>query len=161
MGGAIVQHMALNAPARLAGLILVATGARLRVAPAILDGVLADYAAALDTITRYAWGPQAPEQLVRLGRRQLAQSDAQVTHGDYAACNAFDVMERLGQIALPTLVIGGTADQLTPVKYAVTLAERIPGAQVCLIENAGHMVMLERPAQVARAVGDFLLKTFP
>ena len=152
MGGAIAQQLALDYSARVAGLILVATGARLRVAPAILEGVLTDYDAALDTVTAYAWGPDAPVELVKLGRSQLAQVSPQVAHGDYTACNAFDVMERLGQIAAPTLVISGAADQLTPPKYAAKLAEGIPGAQLHLVEKAGHMVMLEQPDQVAQAV---------
>jgi len=156
MGGAIAQQLALDHPARVAGLILVATGARLRVAPAIMEGVLVDYDTALDTITAYAWGPQAPEELVRLGRAQLAQVSAQVAHGDYTACNAFDVMGRLGQITAPTLIVSGTADRLTPAKYAAKLAEDIPNAQLGLIENAGHMVMLEQPEQVGQAVIKFL-----
>ncbi len=156
MGGAIAQQLALSYPSRTLGLVLVATGARLRVAPAVLNGVLADYDAALDLITSYAWGPDAPKELVRLGRYNMAQVDAQVAYGDYVACNTFDVMEHLGQIAAPTLVVSGTADQLTPVKYATTLAERITGARLHLVENAGHMVMLEQPTQVAQAVSDFL-----
>ncbi len=156
MGWAIAQQLALEYPSRVAGLILVATGARLRVAPAILEGVLADYESALDAITAFAWGPQAPQDLVRLGRAQLAQVSPQVAHSDYSACNAFDVMERLGSINAPTLIVSGTADQLTPPKYAARLAEGIPGARLRLIEQAGHMVMLEQPQQVAQAVDEFL-----
>jgi len=156
MGGAIAQQFALSYPTRVIGLILIATGARLRVAPAILAGILNDYQATLELVTRYAWGPDAPEQLVHLGRAQLAETKPEVAAGDYAACNAFDVMERLGQIAAPTLVIGGTADQMTPPKYAAFLAEKIPGARLAMIEGAGHMVMLEQPEPVARHIEQFL-----
>jgi pimeloyl-ACP methyl ester carboxylesterase len=75
---------------------------------------------------------------------------------DYAACNAFDVMDRLGEISAPTLVIGGTADQMTPPKHATFLADKIPGARLAMIEGAGHMVMLEQPELVARHVEQFL-----
>jgi pimeloyl-ACP methyl ester carboxylesterase len=156
MGGAIAQQCALSYPARVAGLVLVATGARLRVAPAILNNVLSDYAATLDLVTRYAWGPGAPDELVQLGCAQLAEVSPEITANDYAACNAFDVMDRLGQIAAPTLVIGGTVDQMTPPKYATFLAEKIPGARLAMIEGAGHMVMLEQPELVARHVEQFL-----
>jgi pimeloyl-ACP methyl ester carboxylesterase len=156
MGGAIAQQVALSYPTRVAGLVLVATGARLRVAPAILAGILSDLPATLDVVTRYAWGPDAPDELVRLGRAQLEEVNPQVAANDYAACDAFDVMDRLGQIAAPTLVIGGTADQMTPPKYATFLAEKIPGARLALIEGAGHMVMLEQPELVARHVERFL-----
>ncbi len=156
MGGAIAQQFALSYPSRTAGLILVATGARLRVFQAILDGILTDTDATLDLVTRYAWGPNAPEQMVQLGRVQMAQVNPQITANDYAACNAFDVMDRVGQIAAPTLVLGGTADQMTPPKYAAFLAEKIRGARLAIIEGAGHMVMLEQPELVARHVEQFL-----
>ena len=156
MGGAIAQQFGLTYPARTAGLILVATGAKLRVAPPILNGILTDTEATLDLVTRFAWGPDAPEGMVQLSRAQMAETLPEVMAGDYAACDAFDVRERLGQIAAPTLVIGGTADQMTPIKYAEFLAERIPGAKLARIEGAGHMVMLEQPELVAWHVEQFL-----
>jgi pimeloyl-ACP methyl ester carboxylesterase len=156
MGGAIAQQFALTYPTRMAGLILVATGAKLRVTPHILNGILTDTPAALDLVTRLSWGPNAPEQLVQLGRIQLTEVHPQVAAGDYAACDVFDVRERLGQIAAPTLVVGGTMDQMTPRKYAEFLAEKIPGARLTIIEGAGHMVMLEYPDQVAQHVEQFL-----
>ncbi len=158
MGGAIAQRIALNFPARAAGLILIATGARLRVAPALLSGLRADYDATLQTINSYAWGPATPEPLIRQGSHYLAQTNAQVTYGDYVACDTFDAIQQVGQITAPTLVMGGTADQLTPAKYATRLAESIPGARLHLIEQAGHMIMLEQPDQVAQAVNDFTVQ---
>jgi pimeloyl-ACP methyl ester carboxylesterase len=156
MGGAIAQQFGLTYPARAAALILVATGARLRVAPQILELTQADLTAAVDLISGLQWGLDVPEQVIRLGKQQLLANRPDVIHGDYLACNAFDAIDRLGEIRVPTLVIGGTADQLTPPKYAAFLAERIPGAQLALIEGAGHMVMLERETETARAVEKFL-----
>lgn len=156
MGGAIAQQFALSYPERTAGLILVSTGARLRVAPPILDGLQRDYDATLDLVIRYAWGPNTPEQMVKLGRAQLAETKRQVAANDYAACDAFDVMNRLSEISVPTLVISGTADQMTPPKYAAFLAEKIPGARLAMIEGAGHMVMLEQPELVTQHVTEFL-----
>ena len=156
MGGAIAQQLGLSDPARCAALILIGTGARLRVAPQILEFAKSDLPAAADLISQFQWGPDTPEQMIRLGRRQLLANRPEVLYGDYVACNAFDVMERVGEIRVPTLVIGGSADQMTPPKYAAFLAERIPGARLALVENAGHMVMLEREIEVARPVEQFL-----
>ena len=160
MGGAIAQQFALSFPARTAGLILVATGAKLRVTPQILNSILTDTEATLDLVTRFAWGPNAPEPMVQLGRAQMAETPPEVIAGDYAACDAFDVRERLGQITAPTLVVGGTADQMTPFKSAEFLAARIPGAKLAKIEGAGHMVMLEEPELVAQHVEQFLATIF-
>ena len=68
-------------------------------------------------------------------------------------------MERLAEIKVPTLVITGSADQLTPVKYARFLVEPISGARLATIEGAGHMVMLERPAEVEKVIQEFLEDT--
>nr|MBC8249889.1 alpha/beta hydrolase [Anaerolineales bacterium] len=156
MGGAIALDFALHYPDRLAGLILVGSGARLRVAPAILTGILADFEATVDLVCEYAFGPSATEQLKRLGRQRLLKTPPQVLHGDYAACDAFDVMERLGEVRCPTLAIGGTADMLTPPQYSVYLRDHIPGAELVLVDAAGHMVMLEKPEVVSRAISKFV-----
>jgi pimeloyl-ACP methyl ester carboxylesterase len=156
MGGAIALTMALDAPGRVAGLVLIATGARLRVAPAILEKIPVDFDMALDVITRCAWSPVASANLVELGRESLREIGPDVLLGDLAACDRFDVMERLGEVDVPALVIVGSADRLAPVKYARYLADHISDARLVVIENAGHMVMLERPAEVAGVIGEFL-----
>lgn len=156
MGGAIVQDMAIHDPARLAGIVLVATGGRLRVAPELLAALASDHARAVDWIIAHEYGPDAPAHLVRLGRARLMETRPDVLRSDYLACNAFDVLTELGRIRLPALIIGGSADQMTPPKYLSYLAEHIPGASLRLIEGSGHMVALEQPAAVAQAIADFL-----
>lgn len=158
MGGGIALDVALRYPDRLAGLGLIATGARLRVAPAILDSMHKSKDAAVRLICGAAFGPEAPEEMARLGRRQMGATPADVLHGDFVACDAFDVMDQLGRIETPTLVLCGTQDRLTPVKYAVNLRDGIPGARLTLVEGAGHMVMIEQPAAVVRALTGFLEK---
>lgn len=156
MGGAIALTLALDSPDHVAGLVLMATGARLRVAPAVLESIRSDFEGSAEIITRFAWSPEAPPALTELGRRALLETGPDVLFGDLAACDRFDVMKRLGEIESPTLVIAGTADQLTPPRYARFLAEHIPDTRWVLVEGAGHMVMLERPAEVAGAVREFL-----
>ena len=157
MGGAIALDFALYYPDRLAGLILVGSGARLRVVPAILTGILSDFEATVDLVCDYAYGPSISEQLKRLGRQRLLKTPPQALHGDYAACDAFDVMDRLGEVRCPTLAIVGAADRLTPPKYSVYLRDHIPGAELALVDAAGHMVMLEKPEVVSRAISKFIL----
>lgn len=158
MGGGIAQDVALRYPDRVAGLGLVATGARLRVLPAILDGIRQDPEAAVRLICDYAFGPEAPPEMVRLGRRQMGAIPAEVIYGDFAACDAFDVMVRLGEITAPTFILCGTQDRLTPTKYSIYLRDQIEGATLHLVEGAGHMVMMERPEAVVQALGTFLEK---
>lgn len=156
MGGAIVLNMALRHAERVAGLGLVATGARLRVAPAILDGILQDSEAAVRLICDFAFGPESSPDMVRMGRRQMEAIPPEVIHGDFAACDAFSVMDRLGDITAPALVVCGTQDHLTPSKYSVYLRDQIARSELHLVEGAGHMVMIERPEVVVGALSSFL-----
>jgi pimeloyl-ACP methyl ester carboxylesterase len=155
MGGATALDFALRYPERLDRLVLVGSGARLRVAPAILNGIRQDFQAVVRLICDYAFAPDAPQQLKREGHRQMGQTHPDVLYGDFAACDVFDVMDRLGEVHCPTLAICGTADRLTFPKYSTYLRDNIPAAQLVLVEGAGHMVMLEQPEAVSRAIADF------
>jgi pimeloyl-ACP methyl ester carboxylesterase len=156
MGGAIAQTMALAHADHVAGLVLVATGARLRVFPAILEGICSDFEATTALITHYAWSTETSSRLTELGKQTLLRTGPDVLLADFGACDRFDIMECLDQIRVPTLIVAGSADQLTPVKYACFLAEHIPDAQLKIVENAGHMVMLERPEVIELAIRQFI-----
>lgn len=156
MGGAIAQTVALEYPERVAGLVLVGTGARLRVSPLLLEGILQNFQGVLDLMDDWAWGPGTPTELVKRGRQMMARVDPQVLWGDFAACDRFDVRERVGEIRAPTLVITGSEDRMTPPKFGLWLQEHIPNARFVQIDGAGHMVMLEKPEQVAALVREWL-----
>ncbi len=156
MGGAVAQDYALAYPGRLAGLILVASGARLRVAPAILNGLRDDFPATVRLIADWAYGASPSERMRRLYAERLLDNDPRVLQGDYAACNDFDLMDRVQRIAAPTLIICGEADRLTPPKYSQYLSQQIPGARLHLLSGAGHMLMLEQAERVTEIIADFL-----
>jgi pimeloyl-ACP methyl ester carboxylesterase len=159
MGGAIVQYLALTSVSSVDGLILVGTGARLRVLPAFLQALLDDFECAVEMGLGYAYSASAAPELVELGREEWLANAPGVMHGDFVACDHFDVMDRLGEIQCRTLVICGEEDRLTPVKYSQFLAERIGGATLRVIPGAGHMVMLEQPDEVSKAIETFLERT--
>lgn len=156
MGGAIAQTLALEVPERVEALVLIATGARLRVSPAILECIEDDLENAVELITDYAWSTEADPSLTGLGRDALRATGSEVLLRDFTACDKFDVMGRLADIEAPTLVINGTEDELTPMKYAHFLAEQIRRARLVTVEGAGHMVMLERPEEVVLPIREFV-----
>jgi len=156
MGGAIAQTITLDIPERVAGLALVGTGAKLRVAPAVLDGVLTDFQTILALIADWSYGPAAPANLKQLGAKTMAEVEPAVLHGDFLACDRFDIRDRLAEIQAPTLVIGGTADKMTPLKFSRYLAANIPHAQLKVVKGAGHMMALEQPREVAAAVAQWI-----
>jgi pimeloyl-ACP methyl ester carboxylesterase len=156
MGGAIAQVMALDHAERVAGLILIGTGAKLRVAPAVLDGILNDFEATVGLVVDWSFGPAATDELKQLGIKAIRETEPAVLLGDYRACDHFDVRDQLARIRTPTLVVGGTADKLTPLRFSRYLAENIAGARLEVIEGAGHMMALESPDRVGAAVAQFI-----
>jgi len=68
---------------------------------------------------------------------------------------ASDTCGRLQEIAAPTLVLHGEADQVIPVEHGLFLSSRIPGAELATFRNAGHF-FIEAPAERDKAVLDFL-----
>lgn len=158
MGGAISLTMALEQPARVAALILVGTGGRLRVHTTILELTSnpETFREAVELVASYAISPQAPSRMIELARARMSETRPEVMYGDFLACDQFDVMDRLGEISVPTLVVCGTEDQLTPLKYSRFLVDSIPDGRMVTVESAGHMVMLEQPGEVAQAVKGFM-----
>ena len=159
MGGAIAQTLALAHPDRVAALGLVGTGARLRVLPAILDGIISptDFENTVRLIIENSHAPASLDAAMRQrAEDELRSCPPQVSHGDYGACNAFDIIPRISEIRAPTLVVCGSEDRMTPVKYSEFLASKIPNARLALVEGAGHYVMIEKPAETSRALVEFV-----
>ena len=140
----------------MAALGLVGTGARLRVLPTLLEGVLVDPQGTAELVTDNTYAPGLDPELRRRARVQFILCPPAVTHGDFVACNTFDVMAQISEIRVPTLVVCGTQDRMTPPKYSQFLASGLPNATLVLIDGAGHMVMVEKPDEVNRALREFL-----
>ncbi|MGE5140887.1 MAG: alpha/beta fold hydrolase, partial [Rudaea sp.] len=156
MGGAIAQFLGINHADRVQGLGLVGTGARLRVLPAFLTGIVDDTLRTVALINEALFTTGADPGIKALSERGMLDCGPQVLHEDYAACDIFDVREHISKIRAPTLVLCGDQDKMTPVKYSQYLAERIPGATLEIITGAGHLVMLEKPDEVNRSLVRFL-----
>ncbi len=156
MGGGLAQSFALEYPDRLAALVLVGTGARLRVHPDIFMTIQPDVGEAARLISRWAFSTDALPATVAQGAEAFARNRAAVLERDFLACDAFDVMHEIAGIRVPTLVLCGEKDRLTPVKYARSVHGQIPGALLAIVPGAGHMVMLEKPAEFNRILTAFL-----
>jgi len=154
MGGAITQTYALTWPEDLAGLILVGTGYRLRVAPQILEGVRRDFPAAAKLIIDWSFAP-ADQGLKDLSLQIMLQAGSEVVHGDFTACDRFDSSEQVGRIGLPCLILTGEDDRMTPPKYAQALRDKIAGSEMHLIPGAGHMLQAEKPGRMVELIEPF------
>lgn len=158
MGGAIALDIALRQTIEVVALILVATGARLKVNESLLGLVESDFEAAVDHVTDAAWGPNAEPEMVRRASQLMLSCEPTSLSQDFAACNDFDVMARLGSVPVPTLVLVGTEDRLTPPKFGRYLADHIPDAEFVSVDGAGHMLAAEQPELVGDVVASFIVR---
>ncbi|NPV67932.1 MAG: alpha/beta fold hydrolase [Anaerolineae bacterium] len=150
MGGAVALHMALEDSRRVAGLVLIATGAHLPIAP---DLWLASGGEGMATaLQARMWAETAPAALRQRGLTRLAAVEPDVLRADLAACAQFDVRAALGRITAPVLVIGGTADCIVPLALSEALAKGLPNAELIAVAGGGHMLTLEQPEAVAGAI---------
>jgi pimeloyl-ACP methyl ester carboxylesterase len=151
MGGAITQAFALSYPHMLEAIILVGTGARLRVAPEVLDAAKRG-----GNLVDMAYAPSTDRRLVKEAEKEYLLTEPEVRYRDFLACDRFDIMEQVAKVEVPALIICGEEDRLTPVKYSRYLEEQIPNAELRLIPKAGHMVMWEQSEAVNEAIATYL-----
>jgi pimeloyl-ACP methyl ester carboxylesterase len=157
LGGAIALLYALSYPEDLVAIVCVGSGARLRVLPEtlkILERAIDD-PSLLAAMQRESFAKLKPELMNDLIARSEANGAASFLT-DLRACDRFDIIDRLSEIATPTLAICGTEDVMTPLKYSQFLADRIEGAEVRLIDGGTHMVFLEQADVVNSAIAEFL-----
>lgn len=160
MGGGIALELALRYPHLTHAVGLIASGARLPVSPELLAYTQnsATFPSALKILRQRSFGPAAPAKLVDLAMQRLAEVRPSVLHNDFHACTEFDISEKLNAIRRPVLVICGSADQLTPLRLSQFVASKIEKSDLQIVQEAGHMVMLEEAQEVARIINDFLKK---
>lgn len=156
MGGAIAMLFALTYPELLEGLVLVATGAKLRVFPEILQGLLRDKEGTVRKIAELAFSRKTDASVIESGFNEMMKCRKEVIHRDFSSCEQFNVMDRARRITVPTLILCGGDDLLTPPIYSEFLNAEIPDSKLVRIPDAGHLLMIEKPAPVNRAIESFV-----
>jgi len=155
LGGAIALEVALRESPEVRAIILLGSGSRLKVAPAILEGLVKNFEQTAAQLAGYMFAQATPERIAFSVQSMQTVGQAQ-TLRDFQACNAFGVTNRLPELLIPVLALTGKQDVMTPPKYAQLLADRVPAGEVRIIPGAGHLVMIERPAETNDAVAYFV-----
>lgn len=169
LGGFVAQELALLRPDLVDRLVLVGTSYGSGGPESMSPWVLADMIGSpslnaeravrqgLETATSEAYRAGHPEEFERIVSSRLADSPSLSAYYDQMRAGArFDVSRDVGHITSPTLVIHGAEDRFVPVANAAALAEEIPGARLRVLDDAGHLVFIERYADVNREVVTFL-----
>jgi len=158
LGGAIGLATALYYPKCVEGLLLIDTGARLRVDPAIIE--TARRAAAgedlLPTNPRQGFAEGTLQKIVDEINVITEQCSPLVTYKDWIADDTCDLMSRLPSIIVPSLAICGDEDEFTPIKYHEYFRDKLPNCQLEIISDAGHWPFVEQPKLFDRTVLEFL-----
>ncbi len=169
LGGFVAQELALVRPDLVDRLVLVCTSYGWRGPEAMSPGALADMMGlgtfsaegaarkALEAATGEVYRAQKPEEFEEIVHWRLADSPSAASYYGQAKAGArFDLSGDVGHITSPTLVIHGSEDRYVPPANARALADAIPGAKLRVLEEAGHLVFIERFADVNREVVRFL-----
>ena len=164
LGGMIAQELAAAAPERLDRLVLCCTtpgGPGAVPMPEVTVRLFAEAPSlapdvALRRFVENALGERPPAELVDelVARRVASPPDPAGWQAQAAAGLGFQGVE--AELAAPTLILAGTADNVVDHRNADVLAARIPGARVELIAGAGHLFFWEQPAESVRIINEFL-----
>lgn len=172
MGGMALLAFAVRYPevaaARLRGLVLVSTAARLgpahvpflgrAVGPFTAGFVRSGAWSGSDwsrAAARLLFGKDPVPSQVELARVLLASASEDTIVGCARAMTSFDLTGQLARVTVPVLVVNGTADLLTTPGDARRLARGLPDARLELVSGAGHMVMLERAERLGALLCGF------
>lgn len=163
MGGMTGMWLAAHAPARIERLVLASTSAQLgppelwtdRAAVVRERGTEAIAETALERWFTPAFRAREPETVERFRETLVAMS----REGYAACCDAirdWDIRDRLGSIAAPTLVLAGANDPATPPEHGELIAARVPNARLVVLPDAAHLANVEQADLFTDAVLEHL-----
>ncbi|WP_088239598.1 alpha/beta fold hydrolase [Calothrix rhizosoleniae] len=168
MGGQIAQELALNDPTKVQNLILISSWAQ---ANSIFHTIIeswGDLPQILDWqqyqkiilpwvfTDKFLSTPLAIAQILQMAINYPFRPTPQGLYDQSRAILNTDTSDRISEISCPTLVMVGKQDILTPVAFSQQLAQLIPYAEIALIENCGHGLLIESPHAVAEKILGFL-----
>jgi pimeloyl-ACP methyl ester carboxylesterase len=105
----------------------------------------------------YLYGSRVPRPVARLTTRLMASVPIQVIAEFYSEFLRYDLHEVLAALGrVPVRVLVGERDLITPVAHAEVMASAIPGARLTVIPDAGHLLVLERPHEVAEELATLI-----
>ena len=167
-GGMHALHTALHHPDRVGRMVLANTSPAFgldgtdpaawraaRLAP--LDAGLTPADIAVDVLTAVA-GPGLGDEGLAMRAAAFARIPSTGLRAAVECLPSHNVLDRLVEVATPTLVIAGELDAETPVAYARALVHGLPNAELVVLDGIGHLAVSEAPETVNRLVRTFLAK---
>ncbi|MFC4500995.1 MULTISPECIES: alpha/beta fold hydrolase [Streptomyces] len=164
MGGMIAQTVALSHPDRVERMVLVGSIARMTFSRGrgllMAASTLVPFKLFVATNIQRAFAPGHPKDEIRAYIRSSADTPREVVMTLYGAMRAFDVLDRVGEIRTPTLMVHGYYDVQLPVGQMLRMAKAYPDATVRILD-AGHELPVEKPAELTAAIEAFVNQSSP
>ncbi len=157
LGAAITLQFALNYPQEIKGIVPVGGGLTMPVNPSLLEFLKTNPPEAIDLICKLSLAKENRPRFFDPLKKSLSRANTDVLYDDLSACNKLDLTSQISKIIAPVLVICGAEDKMMPPDFSRQIAGGIGGAKLCLIEDAGHMVMMETPKEFNEALNKFAL----
>ncbi|MEV5440680.1 alpha/beta fold hydrolase [Streptomyces sp. NPDC052682] len=161
MGGMICQTIALTHPGRVERMVLVNSIGRMTYSRGrgllMAASTLVPFKLFVAANIQRAFAPGFPREEVRAYIRASANTPREVVMTLYSAMRAFDVLDRVAEIRVPTLMVHGYYDVQLPVRQMLRMAKAYPDAVIRILD-AGHELPVEKPAELTKAIDWFLAR---
>lgn len=156
LGAATSLTFAIKYGEMLSGIVPVGGGVKMPVNQLILDGIRQDPSSVIALAAKFSISRKNRERLGDWLTNSLSSVTPEIIYGDFLSCNKLNITEEILQIKIPTLLVCGDDDKMTPPALSQFMKDRIPGAKMTLIEEAGHFAMLENVEMFNRVLKDFV-----
>jgi pimeloyl-ACP methyl ester carboxylesterase len=162
LGGAVALALADRRPQAVGGLVLLSSCVKLPETDAWTEHVFSYLPGPLrkimffTTARRILFAPGASDRAVEVGMQELVACRAETIRKDLEAAKVMDLVAQARRVDVPTLIMCGSRDQVTPPRLSERLHELIRRSRLSIIEGTGHMVILEAPERVNRDILDFI-----
>ena len=157
-GAFVVLEAALRQPERFSGLVLVDgryQGGKSAGASRFIEGCKADFEATMEMFVNVCTPEEHCAAERRWGKQIVMRSDGPSAVQLMECLEPVQLEDRVSQIQIPTLLIHGSRDVVTPVASSQALAQKLPKSKLVIIEGAGHVPTITRPAEVVSAIEAF------
>jgi len=159
MGGIVAQKFALKYPHLLKALVLVDTtshGIGPDATAVLANADKRGFKKAVEDLSDISFSSSASPALLEWARREVIQTPEFVARAADRSLHDADTRGSLSQIKVPTLVIAGEEDRVTPPQESEVLAKGISDSTLALIPGAGHFSMLDNPVAFNRILRRFI-----